>query len=318
MGSQAIEQLGKRLVEGDPAALARAITLVCDAGNVGMAVHRGVRPQVGQAQVVGITGPPGAGKSTLIDALVAAWRSSGQRVAVVAVDPSSSVSGGAVLGDRTRMGRHTQDEGVFIRSISSRGHLGGLSSHIFRVVDLLDAAGWDLIVLETVGAGQSEIEVADVADTTVVVSAPGLGDDVQAIKAGILEVADVLVVNKADSPLASRTERQLRSMLELRPEEARNVPVVATIATEESGIDALVTAIGQHAEQRQVDRRQKMSERTRRLIAQEAAAEVKRWLLADTSAETADVLASVVEGSCDTSEAVARLLSQRYERVAST
>ena len=206
----------ERLTAGEGAALARAISLIEAGGPVAGVIHRAVHRSAGKSLVVGFTGPPGAGKSTLIDAYIAELRKSGRTVAVAAVDPSSPFCGGAVLGDRIRMGRHTEDDGVFIRSISSRGHLGGLTENIHRIIDVMDAAGRDVIVIETVGTGQSEVELIEIADIRVVVNAPGLGDDVQAIKAGIMEIADILVLNKADMPMADITVRQLRSMLRLR------------------------------------------------------------------------------------------------------
>src|SRR6202012_2626139 len=187
-----LDALIERLVAGDAGAPARCITLVEDR-ELGAIVRQRIRPLTGRAIVVGFTGPPGVGKSTLVDAYIGRLRRAGQSVAVGAVDPSSPLSGGAVLGDRIRMHRHTSDPGVFIRSIASRGHLGGTSENIGWTIDCMDAAGRDVVIIETVGTGQSEVDVAESADTCVVVNAPGLGDDVQAIKAGILEIADVLV-----------------------------------------------------------------------------------------------------------------------------
>ncbi len=232
-----VDRLARRVQSGDTAALARALTL---AENGDEPLMQALRAVAGKATVVGVTGPPGAGKSTLLNALIREWRAIGRRVALLAVDPVSPLSGGAVLGDRTRMGEHSTDPGVFIRSISARGHLGGLSAATQDMVDLFDAAGWDLILLETVGAGQSEVEVGWLADLTVVVCAPGLGDDVQAIKAGILEIADILVVNKADRPDAGRTVRDLAAMLEMRMQHtARDVPVLRTSGTSHEGVKAL-------------------------------------------------------------------------------
>lgn len=233
----------QRLLDGDVAALARAVSLLETGGPVGDALADRLRDHVGSAGVVAFTGPPGAGKSTLINAYVSELRQRGESVAVLAVDPSSPLSGGAVLGDRTRMGEHSADARVFIRSVASRGHLGGLALSIPAIVDAVDAAGWSNIVLETVGAGQSETEIAEIADVNIVLNAPGLGDDVQAIKAGILEIADILVVNKCDLPLADRTIRQLKAMLQLRRAEGRNVPILPTSAERGEGIGALADAI---------------------------------------------------------------------------
>ncbi len=304
-----LDQLIARLMAGEVAALARAISLVDGHGEIGRRLHQSVRKEAGNAEVVGITGPPGAGKSTLINALIAALREQGKRVAVVAVDPSSPITGGSVLGDRTRMGQHTDDPGVYIRSVSARGHLGGLSANILRIVDLIDVAGWDLIVLETVGAGQSETEIAEVADIKVVVNAPGLGDDVQAIKAGILEIADVLVVNKADSPLAQNTARQLKSMLQLRVEDAREVPVISTVATEGTGIPELLAAIGdQSVRKYHAARAQRLLDRTRRLLAQEASEWAKRRVLDDDSPDTGALLRDLAEGKYELEQAIEQLL----------
>src|SRR5208282_1846452 len=231
-----------KLIAGDAPTLARCITLMETGGPTADLVHQRICRHVGRAAVVGFTGAPGAGKSTLIDAYIGVLRARGHNVAVAAVDPSSPISGGAILGDRVRMQRHTDDPGVFIRSVASRGHLGGLSESMHRIVDVMDAAGRDFVIVETVGIGQSEIEIVEIADVCVVVNAPNSGDDVQAIKAGVLEIADVLVVNKADLPLADRTARQLRSMLKLRREN-QDVPVIETVATRETGIDRLGSAI---------------------------------------------------------------------------
>jgi LAO/AO transport system kinase len=311
--SDYVDNLLSRLRDGEVASLARAISLVDSHADVGNALHHAVRPFTGQAEVIGITGPPGAGKSTLINALITELRGQDKRVAVVAVDPSSPISGGSVLGDRTRMGEHTDDPDVFIRSLSARGHLGGLSASVLRVVDLIDAAGWDVVILETVGAGQSETEVAEVADINVVINAPGLGDDVQAIKAGILEIADVLVVNKADSPLAQRTERQLKAMLQLRREESQQVPVVSTIATAGSGIEELVSAIRSQSQSKfNASKSERLLDRTRRLLAQQAAEQLKCWLQGDTSPESASIITAVIEGNCDNEQAITDLIRIRY------
>jgi LAO/AO transport system kinase len=205
--------LADAAVGGDRLALARLLTAVENRTPVAEAALRQLYPTAGRAHLVGITGPPGSGKSTLVSALIAEVRSAGRTVAVVAVDPSSPITGGALLGDRVRMQAYAEDGGVFIRSMASRGHAGGLASTSTAAAAVLDAAGFDLILIETVGTGQSEVEVAAAADTTVVLEAPEMGDEVQAIKAGLLEVADLVVVNKGDKPGAQRTAAQLRAML---------------------------------------------------------------------------------------------------------
>ncbi|MEC9346898.1 MAG: methylmalonyl Co-A mutase-associated GTPase MeaB [Pseudomonadota bacterium] len=251
---------------GERKALARAITLAENEGAGSGEVLDAMRGHLGRALTIGFTGPPGAGKSTLVNAFVHAMRKRDMTVGVVAVDPSSPISGGAILGDRIRMTGHSGDAGVFIRSLASRGHLGGLSRTAVRVIDCMDAAGMDVVVIETVGAGQSEVEIAGVADVKVVVAAPGLGDDVQAIKAGILEIADVLVVNKGDHPLAPQTVRHLKSMVALRGS-VDDVPVLKTTAMSGEGVDAqaeTVIGIGKSRRQGAPQRR------ARRLLRQAA------------------------------------------------
>jgi len=309
------ENVVSRLRKGEVAALARAISLVESQSAVGEAVHQATIPSAGNCDVVGITGPPGAGKSTLINALIRELRSQGKRVAVVAVDPSSPITGGSLLGDRTRMGEHIDDPDVFIRSLSARGHLGGLSANVLRIVDLIDAAGWDTLVLETVGAGQSETEIAEIADINVVVNAPGLGDDIQAIKAGILEIADILVVNKADSPLAQRTERQLKSMLQLRREEDQHVPVVNTVATTGSGVADLAEAITETGKLKfkNINQPERLMRRSRYLMAQEAAERIKQLVLSDQQPATLELYKSVASGECNYSQAITILMSRYFE-----
>jgi GTPase len=237
---------------GDRRALARLLTAVENHTPVAEAALRRLYPEAGSAHLVGITGPPGAGKSTLVAALIAELRGAGRSVAVVAVDPSSPITGGALLGDRVRMQAYASDDGVFIRSMASRGHAGGLSSTSAAAAAVLDAAGFDVVLLETVGTGQSEVEVAAAADTTVVLEAPEMGDEVQAIKAGLLEVADIVVVNKGDRPGAQRTAAQLRAMLvpsvgrgeadPSRPQPKRPEVIVTTALTGE-GIPELVALL---------------------------------------------------------------------------
>jgi LAO/AO transport system ATPase len=234
------------ILAGDRRSIARAITAVENETAAAASLRAALAPHVGRAHVVGITGAPGTGKSTLINALLGEWLARGRRIGVVAVDPSSPVTGGAILGDRVRMGRHGGDDRVFIRSVASRGHLGGVSRGTHRIIDVLDAAGYDAIIVETVGTGQSEVEIAQLADTRIVVCAPGLGDDVQAIKAGVLEIADLLVVNRGDSPLAPDTERTLDEMLRLRRRGSWEVKVLRTTATTGEGVAALTDAIEEH------------------------------------------------------------------------
>jgi LAO/AO transport system kinase len=244
-------ELVERITQGDVRSAARLMRDLDDRRPEAIEVLKQVFPHTGKAYIVGITGNPGAGKSTVVDALIAQFRAAGERVGVVCVDPTSPFSGGAILGDRIRMQRHALDPGVFIRSLATRGHLGGLSRSTFDCVHVLDAMGFERILIETVGVGQDEVDVMRAAHTTVVVTVPGLGDDIQAIKSGLLEVADVLVVNKADREGADRTERDLLHMLDLRATgERKEVDIVRTIATrgiaEGSGIAELAAAIEAH------------------------------------------------------------------------
>ena len=300
-GQDRAQALATRVQAGEPAALARALTL---AENGCEPLMQLLRPLAGGADVVGVTGPPGAGKSTLVSALVTSWRAQGRRVAVLAVDPASPFTGGAVLGDRTRMGAHSMDPGVFMRSVSARGHLGGLAAGARDMLDTMDAAGWDLILLETVGAGQSEVEVARAADVRLVVSAPGLGDDVQAIKAGILEVADILVVNKADRPEADVTARQLESMLALRGDSvARAVPVLRCTAASGEGVDALRAVIDESAVAARPRRQERRQAQLHHMLADAMASRVRAQLLASESLQP--VLARVAAGECNLAQAMA-------------
>jgi LAO/AO transport system kinase len=236
--------------DGDPRAVARLISLVEDASPRLREVSALLTPLTGHASVIGITGPPGVGKSTTTSALVAALRRTGRRVGVLAVDPTSPFSGGALLGDRVRMQEHSGDPGVYIRSMATRGHLGGLSWGTFQAIRVLDAAGCDVVVVETVGVGQSEVEVAGQADTTLVLLAPGMGDGIQAAKAGILEVGDVFVVNKADRDGAHQVVRELRGMLALseRAPHDWRPPIVETVAVQAQGIDEVAAAVAAHGE----------------------------------------------------------------------
>lgn len=204
---------------------------------------KAIQSDLGRALVVGFTGPPGAGKSTLVNSLIRLIRSNNKTVAVIAVDPSSPVSGGAILGDRIRMTAALDDDGVFVRSLASRGYLGGLSPAAVRIIDAFDAAGYDFILLETVGTGQNEIDVAEVADIRIVISAPGLGDEIQAMKSGLLEIADILVVNKGDRPGADETLHQLLGAVSIRSTMSVKAPILKTTATTGEGIDRLLSSI---------------------------------------------------------------------------
>jgi LAO/AO transport system kinase len=238
--------MAERLRAGDRLALTRAITRVENRHPDSAALLRAITPHTGHAYLLGITGPPGGGKSTLTTQITKALRARGETVAVIAVDPTSAISGGALLGDRIRMLEFYQDPGVFIRSMASRGVLGGLSATTGEVARVLDAFGFDWVIIETVGVGQGEVAVAGLADTTLLIEVPGLGDDVQAIKAGVLEVADILVVNKADREGANRLATTLRGMLSLAHNSGWSPPIVKTVAAEGQGVDELLAEIAKH------------------------------------------------------------------------
>lgn len=260
-----------RLLKGDRRALARAITLVEDDDPQARAIIRAIYPHTGRAHVIGITGAPGYGKSTLVNAIARVYRQRGLTVGVVAVDPTSPFTGGALLGDRVRMRDLAGDPGVFIRSMASRGYLGGLARATAEVVLILDAAGYQRILVETVGVGQAEVDIARTAHTTVVVQAPGMGDEVQAIKAGILEIADVFAINKADQDGVERTEATLQMLLSMSAASAATSgreptwapPIVRTIGTRGEGVADLVDAIEAHASTQRASGRWQTRERAR-------------------------------------------------------
>ncbi len=243
-----VPELVEAARSGDARSVARLISLVEDASPLLREVMAALAPTTGRAHVIGLTGSPGVGKSTSTNALVGALRAQGKRVGVLAVDPSSPFSGGALLGDRVRMQDHALDPEVYIRSMASRGHLGGLSWSTPQALRVLDAAGCEVILVETVGVGQSEVEIAGLADTTLVLLAPGMGDGIQAAKAGILEIGDVYVINKADRDGADQVRRELRSMLALadRPEGAWRQPILKTVAAKGEGVEEVVAALEEH------------------------------------------------------------------------
>jgi len=231
--------LKQEILKGSPRAVAKGISLVENNSEKAQSLMKDLFPHTGKSLIIGITGAPGSGKSTLVDQLITRFSMDQKKIGIIAVDPSSPFSGGAILGDRIRMMRHSENPDVFIRSMATRGHLGGLTSATGEAVSILEASGKDVILLETVGVGQDEVEVIKMADIIQVILIPGAGDDIQALKAGIMEIADIFVINKADSPDADKLERHLRAMLELGVKDRHIPEIVRTIATEGEGIEAL-------------------------------------------------------------------------------
>jgi LAO/AO transport system kinase len=278
--------LSERVVSGDSRAIARAISLIEDELPAGVELVRQVFASTGRAYLVGVTGPPGAGKSTLVDRLITAYRAAGRTVGVVAVDPTSPFSGGAILGDRVRMQTHAGDAGVFIRSMATRGHLGGLARATADAALVLDASGRDVVIIETVGVGQDEVDIVRTADVSVVALVPGTGDEIQALKAGIMEIADVFVVNKADREGADRTAAAIEAMVSLTPVggAAWRPPIVRTVATTGAGVEELLDALERFraatAASGAARRRQRAGYRLREILAQRFLERVERRVLA--------------------------------------
>lgn len=309
-----VPDLVERARAGEARAVARLISLVEDESPLLREVMAALAPHTGHAQVIGITGSPGVGKSTSTSALVTELRRAGKRVGVLAVDPSSPFSGGALLGDRVRMQDHALDRDVYIRSMASRGHLGGLAWTTPQALRVLDAAGCDVVLVETVGVGQSEVEIAGMADTTMVLLAPGMGDGIQAAKAGILEIGDLYVVNKADREGADQVRRDLRSMLALaeRPEGAWRPSIVKTVAHKGEGMDELVAEIDRHRawleSSGELDRRRRRRARDE-IEAIAVTALRRRWGDVHGRSELDDLSAAVVAGDTDPYAAADELLA---------
>ena len=306
--------LTERLLAGEKRALARAISLVENDDSEGWALVREVYPRTGRAAVIGFTGPPGVGKSTLIGRLIEHARAEEREVAVLSIDPSSPFTKGALLGDRIRLSDHFLDPGVFIRSMASRGSLGGLSEATLQAALLMDASGRDEVFLETVGVGQAEVDIIDHADTVVLVLMPGSGDSIQALKAGVMEIPDVIVVNKSDHPLTDTMVREIRGVLSLGPEQEWKVPIVKTEAGRGEGIDELAAAMAEH--RRFIAREGILEERRRRNLMNEvmelATVRLRRRLEESVREDDSvrDLLDEVAARRLDPASAAARLLER--------
>jgi LAO/AO transport system kinase len=307
-------KLAERLLDGDKRALARAISLVENDDPDGWALVREVYPRTGQAAVIGFTGAPGAGKSTLLGALTKLYREGDNTVGVLSIDPSSPFTKGALLGDRIRLTDHFLDPGVFIRSMASRGALGGLSEAALQAALLMDASGRDVVLLETVGVGQAEVDVIDHADTVVLVLMPGSGDSVQALKAGVMEIPDVIVVNKADHPLTDTMVREIKAVLALGPREGWQVPIIRTEAVRGTGVEELSEKLAEHREY--IKSEGKLSERRRRNLMNEVLAiatfRMRRELEASLNddPEVQDLLDRVVSRELDPASAATTILER--------
>jgi LAO/AO transport system kinase len=307
--------LAERLLEGDKRALARAITLIENDDPAGWELVREVFPSTGRARIVGFTGPPGVGKSTLIGALTKVMREADREVAVLSVDPSSAFTKGALLGDRIRLSDHFLDSGVFIRSMASRGALGGLSEATLQAALVMDASGKDDVFIETVGVGQAEIDIVDHGDTVVLVLMPGSGDSIQALKAGVMEIPDVIVVNKADHPMTDTMVREIKGVLALGPHVSWTVPIVRTEATRAEGIEELAEKIAEH--RAHIEAEGTLEERRARNLRNEvleiAASRMRRRLEQSVAADpaVAELLERVVSRELDPASAATELLRSR-------
>ena len=304
--------LSESLVAGDKRALARAITLIENDDPEGWALVREVFPSTGKARITGFTGPPGVGKSTLIGALTGELRKDGREVAVLSIDPSSPFTRGALLGDRIRLTEHFLDEGVFIRSMASRGALGGLSEATLQAALLMDAAGKDDVLIETVGVGQGEIDIVDHGDTVVLVLMPGSGDSIQALKAGVMEIPDVIVVNKADNPMTDTMVREIRTAISLGPPSSWKIPIVRTEAATGEGVEELASAIAEH--RGHIESEGALAERRARNLRNEvleiAVARLRRRLESSVADDVAveEILERVVARQLDPASAADQLL----------
>jgi LAO/AO transport system kinase len=294
---------------GERRAIARVVTEFERHSSLMPGLLARLGPHLGHALVIGFTGPPGAGKSTLLNAYTRHVRNAGHTVGIIAVDPSSPISGGAILGDRIRMTATLDDDGVFMRSLASRGHLGGVCPAAVRIIDALDGAGKDLVLIETVGTGQSEVDVAEIADVRVLVTAPGLGDDIQAMKAGLLEVADIVVVNKADREGADRTAQELAGALVNRPKHRSGGPVLKTTALTGKGVDELARTIEELGRSRCAEGAERRRRRARYLIAHAAAEQLAAKVKAGSGSELDVLSEAVLSGALSPEEAARRLLA---------
>lgn len=315
--SRVLEDIGKKLLAGDKRALARAITVVEAGGKPATALVKELFNHSGKAHIIGVTGSPGVGKSTLVDALVTEARKEGKKVAVLAVDPSSPFTGGAILGDRIRMQDHTLDKDVYIRSMANRGHTGGVSLATYDAIRMLEAFGFDVVIIETVGVGQSELAIAQTADTTILVLMPGSGDDIQAIKSGIMEIGDIFVVNKGDLPGANKSATEIIASLELAHHPTSWCPpVIVAISETGEGVDKIWQAVKDHGsflnENDQLNERRKGKVKTElaEMVAKIARTNLEHSL--ESSDEIKDALSSVVARKLDPHSAAETIIRKLF------